>query len=76
MSRTLKYDGALISRIQGARQGVNGELEESRDRQKRLVGVGLHFCKRYKNLVRYNAEFCARCPFNGLRDASATDTHV
>jgi len=55
---------------------VNGEFEESRDRQKRLVGVGLHFCKRYKNLVRYNAEFCARCPFNGLRDASATDTHV
>jgi len=52
------------------RVGVKGELgdEEKRDRLNR---IGLHFCRRYRNLVRYNPEFCEKCPFNGMRGASS-----
>lgn len=49
---------------------MNGETRGDDGRRDRLNSVGLHFCKLYKNLVRYNPEFCGRCPFNGLRDAS------
>ena len=72
-SRMLKYDGVSISWSQEVSQGVNRKPEDSRERQKRVASIGLHFCSYYKNLVRYNAEFCARCPFNGLRDTSASD---
>lgn len=40
----------------------------------RLFSVGLHFCRRYRNMVRYNPEFCGNCPFNGLRDAPSSET--
>jgi hypothetical protein len=42
---------------------------EPEEKQDKLIQVGLHFCRRYMNLVRYNPEFCARCSFNGLREA-------
>lgn len=29
--------------------------------------TGLHFCRRYMNLVRYDPEVCRACPFNGIR---------
>ena len=54
---------------------VSGKPENTGDRHEKMSGFGLHFCGHYKNLVRYNAEFCARCPFNGLRDTSTTDPH-
>ncbi len=44
---------------------VNGEHDN--ERRERLASVGLHFCRRYRNVVRYNPEFCGKCPFNGLR---------
>jgi hypothetical protein len=25
--------------------------------------VGLHFCRNYQNVVRYNPELCGKCPF-------------
>jgi len=28
---------------------------------------GLHYCKNYKNLVKYNDELCGHCPYNGLK---------
>ncbi len=33
----------------------------------RLARLGLHFCRHYQNLVKYNPEFCGKCPHNGLR---------
>ena len=30
---------------------------------------GLHLCKRYRNLVRYDPELCGRCPFRGFEEA-------
>ena len=54
---------------------MSGKPENTGDRHEKMSGFGLHFCGHYKNLVRYNAEFCARCPFNGLRDTSTTDPH-
>ncbi|MBS7619134.1 hypothetical protein KEJ21_00590 [Candidatus Bathyarchaeota archaeon] len=30
---------------------------------------GLHYCRRYMNLVRYDAELCGICPFNGVQKA-------
>jgi hypothetical protein len=38
------------------------------------AALGLHFCKRYQNLVRYDPEFCGACPFNGLRPLKKEDT--
>lgn len=51
--------------------GVSEKSEGIHDRHEKLVRIGLHFCRRYKNLVRFDSEFCARCPFNGLGDVSA-----
>jgi len=48
---------------------VSGDVGGGDERRGRLNRVGLHLCKRYKNLVRFNPVFCGRCPFNGLRDA-------
>jgi hypothetical protein len=39
----------------------------STEKTRRLISSGLHFCSHYKNLVRYNPEFCGKCPHNGLR---------
>jgi hypothetical protein len=39
----------------------------STEKTRRLISSGLHFCRHYKNLVRYNPEFCGKCPHNGLR---------
>ena len=50
---------------------MSGKPEGVHDKHEKLIRVGLHFCRRYKNLVRFDSEFCARCPFNGLGDASA-----
>jgi hypothetical protein len=49
---------------------VSGEAGGGDERRERLKRVGLHFCSRYRNLVRFDPEFCGRCPFNGLRDGS------
>lgn len=39
------------------------------DLEKRVTKnkVGLHFCRRYRNLVRYDPNFCKTCSFNGLK---------
>lgn len=43
-----------------------------------LAKVGLHFCRYYRNLVRYDPEFCGKCPHNGLKrlteGATSSDT--
>ena len=39
----------------------------STEKTRRLISSGLHFCSHYKNLVRYNPEFCCKYPHNGLR---------
>lgn len=33
-------------------------------KRKRLKNLGLHYCKYYKNIVRYNDKFCRECPHN------------
>lgn len=40
---------------------------ENAEKTRRLLSLGLHFCRHYKNLVKFNPEFCGRCPHNGLR---------
>lgn len=45
-----------------------GRAEDPTAKRRKRINVGLHICKRYKNLVKYNPEFCANCPFNGLKD--------
>jgi len=48
---------------------VNDETRKTPGRDKpEFKRLGLHFCKRYRNLVRYDPDFCGACPFNGLRD--------
>lgn len=48
---------------------MNDETRKTPDRNKlHFKLLGLHFCKRYRNIVRYDPEFCGSCPFNGLRD--------
>ena len=41
--------------------------QRNRERDEELVKIGLHFCGHYRNLVKYNPEFCGSCPNNGLR---------
>lgn len=31
------------------------------ERRERLRQVGLHYCKHYENVVRYNAPACGKC---------------
>ena len=37
------------------------------EERRRVRQVGLHYCSNYRNLVRFNPEFCASCPHNGLK---------
>lgn len=30
----------------------------------KLKKIGLHYCKHYKNIVKYNPEFCDECIYN------------
>jgi len=34
----------------------------SEERRHRLKEVGLHFCRYYNNVVRFNAPACGTCP--------------
>ena len=45
---------------------MNGDPEHE-ERARRLIKVGLHFCKHYNNVVKYNPELCEKCPSNGLK---------
>lgn len=45
--------------------------EGNRDDEKMLIRFGLHFCRRYANLVRYDPDFCSSCPFEGSDDPAA-----
>jgi len=54
--------------MSGGQAGVAGGKEDAEAKRKRMIRIGLHFCKLYRNLVKYNPEFCDSCPFNGLRD--------
>ena len=40
---------------------------ETAEKTRRLISSGLHFCRYYENLVRFDPEFCGKCPHNGLR---------
>lgn len=51
-------------RTEGVREGP-GVFDEKR---RRLLRVGLHFCRNYGNLVRYDPDLCDGCPHNGLGD--------
>lgn len=49
--------------------GVDTDLSrtETAKKTRRLLSSGLHFCRYYENLVRFDPEFCDKCPHNGLR---------
>jgi hypothetical protein len=34
----------------------------SEERRHKLKGVGLHYCKYYNNIVRFNEPACGHCP--------------
>jgi hypothetical protein len=53
---------------------VKGTNRRRVKRASEKASLGLHFCRRYQNLVRYNPEFCGACPFNGLRPLAEEDT--
>ena len=40
---------------------------ETAEKTRKLPSLGLHFCRYYENLVRFDQEFCGKCPHNGLR---------
>ena len=44
--------------------------EEGWEKALRLIKSGLHFCRKYDNLVRYNPELCGDCEHNGFRSES------
>ena len=31
-----------------------------------IKNTGLHFCNLYNNVVRFNPEFCGKCPHSSL----------
>lgn len=43
-----------------AEEGIRDEGKPNR--------YGLHFCRRYANLVRYDPDLCSACPFEGSED--------
>ncbi|MGD2142591.1 MAG: hypothetical protein PVH79_03820 [Candidatus Bathyarchaeota archaeon] len=45
-----------------------GDLDQ--EKAERMIKVGLHFCSRYNNIVRYDPELCGSCPYNGLKTKS------
>ncbi len=47
-------------------KGAIGAKEQN-DKTLRLVNYGLHFCRKYDNLVRYNPELCGDCEYNDFR---------
>ena len=50
-------------------KGAMGD-EEGWEKALRLIKSGLHFCRKYDNLVRYNPELCGDCEHNGFRSES------
>jgi hypothetical protein len=36
----------------------------SNEKLKKLKKIGLHYCKHYMNIVKYNPIFCDKCPYN------------
>lgn len=49
--------------------------QDVEDKRSELENFGLHFCKRFKNLVKFNPEFCGKCPFNGLSRPQTSAAH-
>jgi hypothetical protein len=37
------------------------------DVREKIRNTGLHFCTQYNNLVRFNPQFCGKCPHSGLK---------
>jgi hypothetical protein len=37
------------------------------DHENYVPRYGLHYCKYYQNIVKFNPEFCGKCPYNGLK---------
>ncbi|MCD6263264.1 hypothetical protein J7L60_02480 [Candidatus Bathyarchaeota archaeon] len=51
---------------------MSGETCEKDHAQSKLLrSLRLHYCRRYRNLVRFNEETCGRCPFSGRRRGSS-----
>ncbi len=34
--------------------------------KEKIRNTGLHFCKHYNNVVRFNPQLCGKCPHSGL----------
>ena len=63
-----------MRQITGAEEA--GEVTMSNGKPK-MPHRGLHHCRYYDNLVKYNPTFCGKCPHNGfmkLDDAQGSDT--
>jgi hypothetical protein len=44
-------------------------LSDKSEEKRRVKQVGLHYCRQYGNLVRFNPKFCGSCPYNGMKQA-------
>jgi hypothetical protein len=44
-------------------------LSDKSEEKRRVRQVGLHYCRHYRNLVRFNPNFCGPCPYNGMKQA-------
>jgi len=38
-------------------------MEPTEEKLRRLKAVGLHYCRHYENVVRYNPPSCGSCPY-------------
>ena len=48
--------------------GANSTRDETTtDEGYKTPKRGLHYCSYYDNLVKYNPNFCGKCPHNGFR---------
>ena len=48
--------------------GANSTMDETTtDDESKTPKRGLHHCRYYDNLVKYNPNFCGKCPHNGIR---------
>jgi len=42
---------------------------------KLLRSIGLHYCSRYRNIVRFDRELCGKCPYNKPNPQTEVKAH-
>lgn len=53
--------------VEAAKYAIELTKRTLEERMRVYRETGLHYCSNYNNLVKFNEDYCPKCPYNGLR---------